>query len=299
MIIIRLMGGLGNQLQQYALYEKLKSLGRDVRIDDSWFDVQGTGENVLAPRKLELRYFPQADYRKASPEEIQALIGTDAFRDKLLRKLRPALSKRFSESGMYHPDILTMEEGYLEGYFAAEKYYADILPLLREKLLFPEPNEENVRAADEIQSKPYPVSVHIRRGDYLDAANASMFGGICTDAYYEGAIKQVEKEHPDAVFFLFSDDPDYCRGHYVGDKFRVMDVNHGEHSFFDIWLMSKCKAHICANSTFSFWGARLDPKENKCMIRPYIHKTTQVFRAEEMHDLWPGWILIDAQGALR
>lgn len=298
MIIVKAMGGLGNQLQQYALYEKMVSLGKEAALDTGWFESKTIQENMLAPRKLELEYFKDLHFRKANKEEIEKVYGKDNFVSKVMRKVNPKTNHRFFESDMYHPEILESDTLYLEGYWAAEKYYADILPILREKIKFPEPSEANRELEKQIMEAPYAVSMHVRRGDYLDPVNREMFGDICTEAYYETAISTIKEKHPDAVFFVFSDDQEYVRKTYGSDEFVAVDINHGAESFFDIWLMSKCDANICANSTFSFWGARLNAKEDKVMIRPSIHKNSQVFVPEQMHDLWQKWLLIDKNGKL-
>ena len=72
------------------------------------------------------------------------------------------------------------------------------------------------------------VSIHIRRGDYLDAQNAAMFGGICTDAYYEAAISYIKEQTPDAHFYVFSDDSVYAKNAYPGKEFTVVDWNTGK-----------------------------------------------------------------------
>ena len=142
------------------------------------------------------------------------------------------------------------------------------------------------------------VSLHIRRGDYLDEANRAMFGNICTEAYYDRAIAYMKEKFPQAVFYIFSDDSDYVKEHYQGEEYHIVDWNHGDGSFYDMMLMSHCRHNICANSTFSFWGARLNRHQDKVMIRPSIHKNTQVCVPEEMKQLWQGWMLITPAGEI-
>ena len=101
---------------------------------------------------------------------------------------------------------------------------------------------------------------------------------------------------PDAHFYLFSDDISYIKGAFPGKEYTIVDLNRGKDSFYDMYLMSSCKHNICANSTFSFWGARLNPNEDKIMIRPTIQKNSQVFVKEEMEELWRGWQFISPQG---
>lgn len=311
MIIVRLMGGLGNQLQQYALYLKLKTLGKEVYLDTSWFEPK-VQENMRAPRTLELALFENADYEVATKEQVYSLIGAcdntyqpgaNFWMQKAMNKalqtfhIKPNLY--FVESKMYHPEVFGFENAYLEGYWASNKYYADIMPLIQEKLAFSNINDENRVLAANIEQSVclgiHTCSVHIRRGDYLDPENAAMFGGIATEDYYESAFKHIRDNYANTEFYIFSDDMKYVKEKYGNDETcHYVDINHGNNSCYDIFLMSKCNSHICANSTFSFWGARLGGEGIK--IRPSIHKNSQVFVSEEMHDLWSGWVLIDPKG---
>lgn len=308
MIIIQVAGGLGNQLQQYALYRKFVRLGVEARLDLSWFDKVHTAEKewtrgkdiipVVTRRELELRYFDRLVFETCTKEEKEALIGTDNILGKLRRKLMPFTIHKFEESKMYHPELFEFEDMYLTGYFACEKYYADILYDLREKIQFPpSSNPLNREMADRMRNGN-SVSVHVRRGDYLNPENVTMFGNICTDAYYQNAIDFVKSILPDAHFYFFSDDVSHVKKRFSGDDYTIVDINHGRDSFYDMWLMSNCKHNICANSTFSFWGARLNPNENKIMIRPTIQKNSQVFVKEEMENLWQGWKFVSPEGKL-
>lgn len=296
MIIIQLAGGLGNQLQQYALYRKFVRMGKEVRLDTSWFDVQDKKNKDLTRRELELTYFDRLIYETCLPEEKAKLIGTEGVSGKLRRKLFPGTIKWFHESKIYHPEIFEFENMYISGYFACEKYYADILYDLREQIQFPpSENPRNRELAEEMKSC-CSVSIHIRRGDYLNPANQEMFGGICTEKYYESAIKLIREKCLGARFYLFSDDTAYAKKRYVGEQYTIVDWNTGRDSFYDMQLMSCCKHNICANSTFSFWGARFNRNEDKIMIRPAVHKNTQVFEPVQMYDLWKNWIFIDRDG---
>lgn len=302
MVIIQVAGGLGNQLQQYALYRKFIKLGTEARLDISWFEekTQKTGKKeAFTGRKLELAYFDGLKFKVCTKEEKRELIGADSFPGKIRRKLKPSSVHRFQESKMYHPEIFALKKSYITGYFACERYYADILEDLRKEICFPvRSNPLNQKLAEEMRNNQ-SISVHIRRGDYLNAENAQMFGGICTEEYYQAAISLIEKEVTDAHFYIFSDDIPYAREKYTGEKFTIVDMNHGEDSFYDMWLMSQCRHNICANSTFSFWGARLNDNQRKIMVRPTIHKNSQVFVKEEMEVFWQGWRFIDKEGTVR
>lgn len=302
MIIVRLMGGLGNQLQQYALYRKYELLGKEARLDISWFS-EKIQEKMQAPRPLELNRLDNLSVRKAAPEEVRALLGRayeekEGLLEKVKRKINPAFVPVFEETDMYHPEIFGWDRKYLVGYWACEAYYADILERLRSELQFPvSSNPQNAAAVAEMEQAE-SVSIHIRRGDYLDAANREMFGNICTEKYYDSAVRYLKENVSNPVFYVFSDDSAYVRSKYQGKEFRVVDWNQGEDSLYDMMLMSHCKHNICANSTFSFWGARLNSHADKIMVRPSIHKNTQVYVPGQMKELWAGWTLISPAGEL-
>ena len=307
MVIVRAMGGLGNQLQQYALYRKLEHIGRDVRLDTSWFRSESLQADVNAARELELDCLNPLPYREASGDEIRAVLGRlweepEKTVSKIRRKLNPSANPVFEESEMYHEDVYAMEQKYLVGYWACEKYYADIMDILQADISFPKSIDSELQSRNdrviEQMEESQSVSVHIRRGDYLNDINRELFGGICTESYYQRAIEYLKERFPKTRFFLFSDDIPYVREHYRGDEYQIIDWNQGKDSFYDMMLMSRCRHNICANSTFSFWGARLNPHADKVMIRPSIHKNTQVCIPEQMKDLWKGWTLITPQGEI-
>ena len=296
MIIIQLAGGLGNQMQQYAMYQKFLSIGKKVKLDISWFEEADRQKNVYAKRELELNYFKKAEYEACTKEEREAMIGSGSLAGKIKGKLFPGARKIFRESEMYHPEIFDFEDKYLYGYFACEKYYAGIMETLWKQFAFPESgNPENRKMAERMHNGE-SISIHIRRGDYLDAENRAMFGNICTEEYYAGAIREMKRIYPSAHFYVFSDDIPYAVEKYSGEEFTIVDINKGKDSFYDIWLMSNCRHNICANSTFSFWGARLNQNKEKITMRPSIHKNTQKFEPERMRELWKGWVFLNNRG---
>lgn len=295
MIIIKMNGGLGNQLQQYALYEKFRFLEKSVKLDVSWF-YKDMGK--ASRRDLELDYFPKVTYEVCTEEEKQSVIGNRNILKKLSEKIRFTQSPLYVENQMYDESIFQMDQKVLEGYWACEAYYADIIEILQKKLEFPKTtNPKNIKMQEKMEHTN-SVSIHLRRGDYLTEENQQMFGGISTEEYYEKAISYLKEQVQDAHFFVFSDDPAYAREKYAGKEFTIVDINHGKDSFFDMYLMSCCKHNICANSTFSFWGARLNKKEGKIMVRPLKQKNCDWYVPEKMKQLWKGWILIDEQGTL-
>ncbi len=296
MIIVKIMGGLGNQLQQYAIYRKFEMLGVEAALDLSWF-AQKEQKKQLKPRDLELDFFENLPYRICSEGEKVSLVGKDDIVSRIWEQVRAKLGRErktiWHENGrMYQPELFDLRDAYLTGYFACEKYYVEVLEQLRQDIRFPEPeNPKNRELAERLRTEE-SVSIHLRRGDYLDAENAALFGNICTPEYYDMAVRKIKEQHPNARFYIFSDDPAYARSQYLGEEFCVVDWNHGKDSFYDMYLMSRCKHNICANSTFSFWGARLNDYADKIMIRPLKHRNNQEYDRTVMEELWQGWILL-------
>lgn len=297
MIIIKVNGGLGNQLQQYAMYYKLCSLGKKVKLDLSWF--QGDMGKSMK-RELELDYFPLISYEACTQQEIENILGKRDLICKILEKLKLKEKHLYVEHQMYDEAVFQLDQKVLEGYWACEGYWGDCIPELQKKLRFPRiENPRNMEMLEKIGNTE-SVSIHIRRGDYLSEENQRIYGGICTDEYYSKAISYMEDKIENPHFYLFSDDIDYVNRRYTGDKYTVVDINHGKDSYLDMYLMACCKHNICANSTFSFWGARLNEYQRKIMIRPLKQRNTcDWYIPEVMKQLWKGWIMIDEFGQIR
>lgn len=269
MVAVQLSGGLGNQMFEYALYLKLKSMGKEVKIDD--FTCYGEQE---LQRTNQLFVFG-VSYERLSKEEYEKLTDSSmAAADRLRRKLfgRRDLSYR-EASCNFDPEVLLREPALLTGYFQSEKYFADVKEQVREAFRFREKDAgivlspEQEKLLSRIQSCE-AVSVHIRRGDYLSAQNQAMFGGICDDAYYDRAIAEMKRRLPEAVFFFFSNDTDWVKERYRGENCVVAEGNGEDAGFRDLFLMSRCRHHIMANSSFSWWGAWLDENPDKVVIAP-------------------------------
>lgn len=293
MIIIKIMGGLGNQMQQYALYEKFKYRNIEVKLDISWFreDI-----NHQTNRKLELMKFPfiQLDYCTQAEKEL--LLSKNSMVQKMVSKFLSDKKIVYIEETMYDPKLLEFQTKYLEGYWACDLYYSDIMKRLQQMFRFPaSSNFKNSKWIEKIKNEN-AVSIHIRRGDYLNSENSELFGNICTDQYYESAIARIKEKTESPRFYIFTDDINYVKEKYSDQEFTLVDWNQGEDSFYDMCLMSHCKHNICANSTFSMWGARLNQNKEKIIIRPLKHKNRVKINRGEIEKLWGSWVLIDENG---
>ncbi|MCH5258182.1 MAG: alpha-1,2-fucosyltransferase [Lachnospiraceae bacterium] len=301
MIIIQLAGGLGNQMFQYALYLQLKSLGKNVKIDD----VAGFAQDEKRNPAL---YPFDITYECASKKELVHMLDSSPLPwSRLRRKLCGRKKKAYFEADKcFHPEIMTWDDIYLEGYWQTEKYFADIsddikkiydtdklLQYIRDNNLtgtaagpaaHAEETDYGRMTMDGLLARietTESVSVHIRRGDYLLPENLELFGDICTESYYENAMEQMKSERPDCRFYLFTNDKEWLKGQIVkrtetnmqnADKGFIDDievVDLGEQSdYAEFVLMSKCKHNILANSSFSWWASYLNHNPNKIVLAP-------------------------------
>nr|WP_297705422.1 alpha-1,2-fucosyltransferase [uncultured Butyrivibrio sp.] len=268
MIIIQLKGGLGNQMFQYALYMELKSRGKEVKIDD---------ETGFVDDKLRIPVLQRfgIEYDRATREEVVQI--TDSKMDifsRIRRKLTGRKTFRIDEeSGLFDPKILELDEAYLVGYWQSDKYFPseDVKAQLKEtfekrpqEIMQDSVSWTTLQQIECCES----VSLHIRRTDYIDEEHIHIHN-ICTENYYKSAIDSIRKRYPGAVFFIFTDDKEWCKEHFRGPKFFVVELDENINTdIAEMMLMSKCKHHIMANSSFSWWSAWLNDNPGKIVIAP-------------------------------
>ncbi len=158
---------------------------------------------------------------------------------------------------------------YLYGYWQSERYFKAFEPVIRQDFIFKEPlDERNAELALEISNTP-SVSLHVRRGDYVNDPKNSNVMDVCSLEYYREAINHIAKriEHP--VFYIFSDDISWVKKHLsMAFPCVYIDHNDGLESYKDMQLMSLCQHHVIANSSFSWWGAWLNPDPEKIVVAP-------------------------------
>ena len=265
MIIIQMSGGLGNQMFQYALYLKLKKLGREVKFDSTSSYIRDNA------RPIQLAVF-NIQYPEATKEELIEMTDSSMLlKDRIRRKLKGRKSKEYREEGFgYDPVVLTQDPAYLVGTFQSELYFQDMKEQIREVFRFDQSvmQQETLAMKDTIKSTT-SVSIHVRRGDYLNAEE--VYGEICTDAYYDGAIKYMLEKYPDATFYLFTNDLTWADFFVNARPFAnivVVKDNTEYTGYLDMYLMKHCKHNIIANSSFSWWAAWLNSHQEKTVIAP-------------------------------
>ena len=267
MIIIQMSGGLGNQMFQYALYLKLRSLGHEVKFDDR---TEYDRPNV---RSIQLSAFG-IRYPEATKDDINRLTdGSMNMKDRVRRCFTGRKTTEYRENGTnYDEGVFEHDPSYLVGNFQSERYFADITDQVRKSFIFDQSIiTEEIHEWEEQITHEDAISIHVRRGDYLDAAD--VYGGICTDAYYDAAIRYMQHKYPDAEFYLFTNDPEWSKlfiDQHSYAKINAVKCSEEYTGYLDMYLMTKCRHHIIANSSFSWWGAWLEKDVDESSHRDVI-----------------------------
>ena len=232
MVIIHVVGGFGNQLYCYALYEKLKSLGKEVKLDIGDYL---PGAREPEKRKLELPFLDGLEYQVCTAKERFALTDDSrAFFSRVRRKLFGKKARIYRENDRFDPCVFEMDNVYLDGYWNSEAYIADILPLLQQKIKFPVSENEKNRIYAEKMKQEESVFLHIRRSDYLDPSCIDRYRDICTESYYRSAVSYVKAKHEqenkekELKIYLFSDDTEYAKetGYQQNHDYRLGSYHH-------------------------------------------------------------------------
>ncbi|MDD4899954.1 MAG: alpha-1,2-fucosyltransferase [Candidatus Omnitrophica bacterium] len=264
MVIVKLTGGLGNQLFQYALGRKIAHLKAvELKLDISGF-------KTYKLHKYSLSHFNIIE-EFASVHEL-ARFNRKGLIPYLTERLKPYYKRCVVYDRHHYFDkniFKTNNDVYIDGYFQSEKYFSDIEPILRNEISFKVPPEgENMRLA-ELVGKNTSVSLHVRRGDYIRDPLTFKIHGVCSMDYYGEAVRLIAQRTTKPHFFIFSDDPCWAEKNLNFDyPVTFVTHNNADHNFEDLRLMSLCKHHIIANSTFSWWGAWLNANPEKIVVAP-------------------------------
>ena len=173
-------------------------------------------------------------------------------------------------SNLFDPNILKItDNAYLDGYWGSYKYFADIVDLLQKDFTVKaEMDQKNVEIARAI-SGTKSVSIHFRRGDYVTNPQTNAYHGTCSLDYYQRAVKDISKYVSDPHFFVFSDDPDWVQQNFsIPYPLSFVTINSPDEPHKDLRLMSLCRHHIIANSSFSWWSAWLCTNKDKKVYCP-------------------------------
>jgi hypothetical protein len=295
-IVVRQISGLGNQMFQYAAgryYAKRYGAQMRVAVDPA--------RNAVShgyPRPFLLSHFAiTAPAKEISPFDrlvltsrrllkpasvaLRQSLGIQVFREKFERRYS------FMEDLQLQQNVRML---YLIGYWQAHRLADDIADELRAEFSFNEPAQgKNLEILDQIGQSHSSVSLHVRRGDFTLAAEGNI---ALPMSYYAQAISRFRERLGDPTFFVFSDDIAFTKEHLPrGIRTIFVDNNDSSSSHEDLRLMSACQHHIIANSTFSWWGAWLNPRTDKMVVAPrYWHLKPGSYYPDLLP---PNWMLAE------
>lgn len=272
MIITKLIGGLGNQMFQYAAGLALAKRNKsDIFVDIS----------ALRRYKKHNGYQFNKIFKK-SPRVISnlKLISilnfdyTNVLYGPIMDPAKKGLSNHrivfYQQIHSFNQDFNTLVSPcYLSGYWQSEKYFSDFEDDIRQSFSFNTPCDSANKIIAKKISNFSAVSMHIRRGDYVTESHTNRIHGVLPLDYYYNAMEYIHSKIPEAHFFVFSDDPIWVR-RKINEKYsiHIVDINRGSQSYLDMYLMTLCNHHIIANSSFSWWGAFLGINKKKIVVAP-------------------------------
>lgn len=272
MIIVRLEGGLGNQMFQYAFGRSI-SLEKncELLIDINFFENQvgKLFDQGLSRRVFELNIF-----------QLQSVFWDNKvcnlFPNKILNRIYLKIEKLIGIKALIYEKIYGYDDSifsqikrhtYLSGHWQSPLYFEKYRTILLDDFKFKLPQNRNLILESLIQTTN-SVSIHVRRGDYINSKDANMIHGICSEAYYKSASDILLSVQNNINWFIFSDDIEWCKENFKWlENCNFVDSANSP-AFYDMFLMSICKHNIIANSTFSWWGAWLNQNENKIVVGP-------------------------------
>lgn len=257
MITVKLIGGLGNQMFQYALGRHLSIKNNcDLYMDINEFETYKLHKYSLQHFQIKENFLKLEDVPKKSFFDRFNFLKTGVIQER---------NFNFSKN------ILDIKApSYLEGFWQSELYFNEIRETLIKDFEVEKPlTGKNLKVFEEIKGVD-SISLHVRRGDYVSNQQTNSFHGTCSLNYYKRSLDYIiEKKPGDLKIFAFSDDPQWIKENLKTEiPIRFVDHNDADANFEDLRLMSLCKNNIIANSSFSWWGAWLNQNSEKIVIAP-------------------------------
>jgi hypothetical protein len=269
-VIVRIKGGLGNQLFCYAAARRLALVNQSELVIDH---VTGFVRDSLYQRKYMLDHFA-IPVRKATPSErMEPFERYRRGMEKFISRQRPFLKRTYVEQEFtrFDPRLIEFRPAgnvCLDGLWQSEGYFKDVVSTIREDLsIIPPKDARNLQVADEIRNCPTAVALHVR---WFEVPGGIPIRNVAS-GYYQRAVAMMEERVVSPHYFLFSDNAEAARAKLALPEDRVSFITHNlgdEHAYADLWLMTLCRHFITANSTFSWWGAWLGESDNSMVLVP-------------------------------
>ncbi len=278
MIISKIVGGLGNQMFQYAAgFAAAKRNKTELKMDLTWFDNIGKS---TTQRKYELDNLRISAKIATKREILRIKLWRGSYAEKILASRLPLGYKLLSlPKQNYHledvnlnfkSDILSIkDDAYLDGNWQSEKYFIDFSSNLRKEFEFKSKLDRTNSLMLKTILSSNSVSIHVRRADYITNKYYLKTYTPLTNDYYRRALRYIQKKYSKITVFIFSDDQKWIRNNFnLKVPMIFVDINSGATGYNDMRLMANCQHNIMANSSFSWWGAWLNKNPQKMVIAP-------------------------------
>jgi len=294
MKIVNIIGGLGNQMFQGAFAIALLFRGEETKLDTSHFDGYGLHNGFELTNVFPNYPIGLAD--KTDLKRVTRFIPNYRW-SRIVRKVLPKLKTEFLQpyyrAYIFEPEVLGIKgDCYLEGYWMSPLYFKDCRDAIMHAYSFkPFETEQNMAYERQLLADN-SVTIHIRRGDYVGAES---FKDICTLTYYRNAIVESKKVTENPVFYIFSNDQQWCmdnlKQEFGNSEVHFVTNNKGMESYRDMQLMTLARCNIVANSSFSWWGAYLNKRTDHIVFCP----NKWVNGMEHKDHYVDGWIKLDTK----
>ena len=291
MDVVILFNGLGNQMSQYAFYLKKKKISESTRFIfskksnkvhngyelDNVFGIK-YHDSIL--NKVLYLIFKAAGYNKIAFYSKTFVRLLNYFGVKIIGE---------NDDYNYNSQYLIPSTGikFYVGGWHSEKYFIDIKDTVLNTFQFnlEAIGNENQEVLNQIRNT-MSISIHVRRGDFMDSSNFGKFGAVCTLNYFLSAIEKMKTLVENPHFFFFTNDFSWVNEHFNGPTFSIININKFENSWKDMLLISNCNHHINSNGSFSWWSSWLNKNNNSIVIVPRNFMTNTYFE-----DIYPeSWI---------
>lgn len=284
MIKVKVTGGLGNQLFQYASCKAIAERNNALLC----VDVSEFKRYKVHPLRLDrLSCISVFTYKQNFLDSVCVKFK----RFKIAQLYIKNRNIKIEDGLGYESSLLeTKDDSILIGYFQSEKYFKNIREDLLEEFIpsgvIPQYYDNIIKEINNIDS----LSVHIRRGDYVSNSMATEVHGVCDAEYFSRSVdylKRNSKISSDTKVLIFSDDIEWCKENISLSDNQIYIDGDSERPELDMYLMSKCKNHIISNSTFSWWGAWLNRSVIKTVICPKVwFKDTKIDSKDLVPEDW-------------
>lgn len=258
---VRLLGGLGNQMFQYAAGRALaERTGTRLRLDATMIAIEAHRRYALDEMRIQAKVVRRP---QRTVEQLEDPAVDDNY-----------VAKRFKATRIRQRNELFNDElggaprdSYISGYWQSERYFTDVADEIREHFQLRRWSAQAKAAAAVIDSTNTSVAVHVRRGDYAFLEQARRLFGLMPQEYYTNAADLIREKVGDCHYFVFSDEPEWCRDNLVLPG--PTEILSGQTTApEDIHLIARCDHAIIANSSFSWWGAWMGESETSMIVAP-------------------------------